>query len=50
MLAERDRKDSSRPVAPLRQPADALLLDSTTMTFQEQVDQIVGWARERGLA
>ncbi|MBW8772124.1 MAG: (d)CMP kinase [Gemmatimonadetes bacterium] len=49
MLAERDRKDSSRAVAPLRQPPDAHLLDSTAMTFQEQVDRIVGWARERGL-
>ena len=49
MLAERDRKDSSRPVAPLKQPADALLLDSTTLTFQDQVDHIVGWAKERGL-
>jgi len=50
MLAERDRKDSSRAVAPLKQPGDALLLDSTAMTFQEQVDRIVGWAKERGLA
>lgn len=50
MLAERDRKDSSRPVAPLRQPPDALLLDSTTLSFEEQVDRIVGWAKERGLA
>ncbi len=49
-LAERDRKDSSRPVAPLIQPADALLLDSTTLSFDQQVDQIVGWAKERGLA
>lgn len=49
-LAERDRKDSIREVAPLRQPPDALLLDSTGMTFQEQVDQIVAWAKERHLA
>jgi CMP/dCMP kinase len=50
MLAERDRKDSTREVAPLRQPPDALLLDSTGMTFQEQVDWIVARAKERGLA
>lgn len=49
-LAERDRKDSSRPVAPLVQPPDALLLDSTTLSFDQQVDRIVGWAKERGLA
>ncbi|HWA40646.1 MAG TPA: (d)CMP kinase, partial [Gemmatimonadales bacterium] len=50
MLAERDRKDSSRAVAPLVQAPDALLLDSTALNFQEQVDWIVGKARERGLA
>jgi cytidylate kinase len=49
MLAERDRKDSIRAVAPLKQPSDALLLDSTSMTFGDQVDRIVGWAKERGL-
>ena len=49
VLAERDRKDSSREVAPLRQPADALLLDSTRLSFQAQVDWIVGKAKERGL-
>jgi cytidylate kinase len=50
MLAERDRKDSIRAVAPLRQPEDALLLDSTSLSFQEQVDWIVARAKERGLA
>ena len=50
MLAERDRKDSSRAVAPLRQPPDALLLDSTALSFEEQVAWIVGKAKERGLA
>lgn len=50
MLAERDRKDSTRVVAPLVQAPDALLLDSTALSFQEQVDWIVGKAKERGLA
>ncbi len=49
MLAERDRKDSSRPVAPLRQSPDALLLDSTGVSFEDQVKLIVGWAKERNL-
>lgn len=50
MLAERDRKDSTRAVAPLVQAPDALLLDSTALNFQEQVDWIVARAKERGLA
>ena len=50
MLAERDRKDSTRVVAPLMQAPDALLLDSTALNVQEQVDWIVARAREQGLA
>ena len=46
LLAERDARDSSRPVAPLRQAPDALLLDTTAMGFAEQVDWIVKHARD----
>ena len=49
MLAERDRKDSTRVVAPLVQAPDALLLDTTALNFQEQVDWIVAKAQEKGL-
>ena len=49
-LAQRDRLDAGRPVAPLRQAPDALLLDTTAMGFDEQVERIVGWAEERGLS
>lgn len=49
-LAERDRLDAGRRVAPLRQADDALLLDTTDLGFDEQVDRIVGWARDRGLS
>jgi cytidylate kinase len=49
-LAERDRLDAGRAVAPLRQAEDALLLDTTDLGFAEQVDRIVGWARDRGLS
>jgi cytidylate kinase len=48
-LAERDRRDASRPVAPLAQAADAVLVDSTSLSLAEQVDRIVGLARDRGL-
>jgi cytidylate kinase len=48
-LEERDRLDAAREVAPLRRAEDAQLLDTTTLTFAEQVDRIVSWAGEKGL-
>jgi cytidylate kinase len=48
-LAERDRLDAARATAPLRQAPDAVVLDTTGMTFAEQVDRIVQLAAERGL-
>jgi cytidylate kinase len=47
VLADRDRKDSTRAVAPLRQADDAILLDTTDMDFDQQVATIVGLARSR---
>jgi cytidylate kinase len=44
-LADRDRQDRARVVAPLRQAPDAVVLDSTDMPFQRQVDEIVQLAR-----
>jgi cytidylate kinase len=44
-LAARDHADSSRVVAPLRPADDAVLLDTTRMTFAEQVRRIVDLAR-----
>jgi cytidylate kinase len=43
---ERDERDSSRAVAPLRQAADARLLVSDGMTKEQAVDVILGWVRE----
>lgn len=48
-LAERDRRDSDRAAAPLRQAADAIVVDTTALTFAEQVSRIVGLARSRGM-
>ena len=45
-LSERDRSDSERAVAPLRPAAGARVLDTTGMSFQEQVDVIVEMARK----
>jgi cytidylate kinase len=50
-LAARDHADSSRVAAPLRPAEDAVLLDTTTMAFSDQVRYIVELARpmfERG--
>jgi len=44
-LAARDQADSTRPVAPLKAAADAILLDTTAMTFADQVRIIVELAR-----
>ena len=48
-IAERDRRDSTRTVAPLRPAADAVLLDSTHLTITEVVEQVMAEVRARGL-
>ena len=45
-LQERDARDSLRSVAPLRQEADARLLDTTLLTIEEAVNQVLVWSRE----
>ncbi|HEV8197316.1 MAG TPA: (d)CMP kinase [Gemmatimonadales bacterium] len=40
-LAERDHLDSTRAIAPLRRAADAVLLDTSDMSFERQVGAIV---------
>ncbi len=47
-LVGRDALDSGRAAAPLKQAADAVVIDTTTLGFDEQVERIVGLARERG--
>lgn len=46
-LAERDRIDSSRTENPLRQAVDALVLDNSHLTEEEQLTLALGWAQER---
>ncbi|SFM29138.1 cytidylate kinase [Ectothiorhodospira mobilis] len=48
-LAERDRRDSERAVAPLRPAEDALEVDSTDMGIDAVLTEIVQAARQRGL-
>ncbi|CAN5645698.1 hypothetical protein BH23GEM11_BH23GEM11_07330 [soil metagenome] len=46
-LARRDREDSGRAVAPLRRAPDAEELDTTDLTFEEQVSRVVDRVRGR---
>jgi cytidylate kinase len=46
-ILERDRRDSSRPVAPLRPALDALVIDSTGLTVEQVVDQVLALAGSR---
>lgn len=44
-IRERDERDQNREVAPLRPAEDALVLDSTSMTIEAVVDEIVQYAQ-----
>lgn len=46
-LQARDRLDASREIAPLRRADDAVLVDTSALTFAEQVEAIVALARAR---
>lgn len=46
-LGGRDRMDSQRLVAPLKQAEDAIVVDTTELSFDEQVNEIVRLAQER---
>ena len=46
-LEARDARDSSRSVAPLKPAQDALVLDNSTLTIDEAVDQVLAWWQER---
>jgi cytidylate kinase len=48
-IAERDRRDSTRTVAPLVPAADAIVLDSTAMNAAEVADEIFARGRARAL-
>ena len=46
-LLERDRRDSTRALAPLRRAADAVDLDTSGMTLDEVVEAVAGIARRQ---
>ncbi|SBT05212.1 3-phosphoshikimate 1-carboxyvinyltransferase [Candidatus Accumulibacter aalborgensis] len=45
-LRERDERDSQRSVAPLQQSADAHLLDTTNLTIETAVAQVLDWVHK----
>lgn len=46
-IEDRDRIDSERSVAPLKQAPDAVRLDTSGLSFEQQVAEIVSLARQK---
>jgi cytidylate kinase len=46
-IQERDRRDASRDVAPMRPADDAILIDSTTQTIEQVVDSLAATVSHR---
>jgi CMP/dCMP kinase len=49
-IAERDRRDTNRPIAPLRPADDAIIVDSTTLSIEAVVSEVLQMAKARGLS
>ena len=48
-IAQRDARDASRSVAPLRPAADARVIDSTSLTPEEVIASILKWLAAAGI-
>lgn len=46
-LQERDRIDTTRAIAPLKQADDAIVIDTTHLTIDEQVNRVLALANQR---
>lgn len=46
-ILQRDRQDSSRATAPLKQAEDAVLLDTTELSFEESKAELLGIIKEK---
>lgn len=46
-LEMRDYIDSNRAESPLRQADDAVVLDNSNLTREEQLEKVIGWVMER---
>ena len=47
-ICERDRKDSTREISPLKKAEDAVEIDSSNLSINDVVDKIISLVRERG--
>jgi 3-phosphoshikimate 1-carboxyvinyltransferase len=45
-LEARDLRDSSRSVAPLKPAPDARLLDNSSLSVEQSVEQVIAWWQE----
>jgi cytidylate kinase len=48
-IRKRDERDMNRPVAPLRKPEEAVVIDSSGLSVEEVLDAMVRVAGERGI-
>lgn len=48
-IAERDHRDMTRDISPLRQAEDAILLDTSDMGIEDVIDAIMNICEEKGL-
>ena len=48
-ITERDLRDSTRAVAPLKPAPDAEVIDSTSLTIEQVIDRLIALGRERAL-
>jgi cytidylate kinase len=48
-ITERDLRDSTRAVAPLKPAPDAEVIDSTSLTIEQVIDRVIALGRARSL-
>ena len=48
-IAQRDARDASRSVAPLKPASDARVIDSTSLTPEEVIARILKWLEDAGI-
>ncbi|MDI9364322.1 MAG: (d)CMP kinase [Flavobacterium sp.] len=46
-LEMRDYIDSNRDISPLRKAEDAVVLDNSNLTIEEQLTKVLGWVKEK---
>ena len=47
-IKDRDKRDSTRKISPLKKAEDAIYIDSSDMTIEEVVDKVITLIKEKG--